>query len=152
MEMPYGFTGSVAYKMEKWNVIRNRYDTIYTDELFKVNDCTERNGKITLNLSVLATSVNKLGMYLDGKRVYSPVTLQEGSVLSVSKQISASGGKALEYDVSISRGSGEEIELMIRCKSRDMAIPSGGRGILTLSTKNITNEHWNKAYFNHSYR
>ncbi len=151
MEMPYGFTGPVAYKMESWSWYRNRYETIYTDELFKVNDCTEKAGRITLNLSVIATSVNKLGMYLDGKRVYSPVTLQEGSVLSVSKQTAASGGKVLEYDISISQGSGEEIELMIRCKSGDMAIPSGGRGILTLSTKNITNKHWNKAYFNHSY-
>ena len=93
--------------MESWSWYRNRYETIYTDELFKVNDCTEKAGRITLNLSVIATSVNKLGMYLDGKRVYSPVTLQEGSVLSVSKQTAASGGKVLEYDISISQGSGE---------------------------------------------
>ena len=150
MEMPYGFTGPVVYKMERPS--NTGYSTSYTDELFRVNSCTKEDGKVSLNLRV-----QKLDFYdivqLDGKMVNGEViTFREGSVLSVSRQRTTSGSKKLlEYDICLSSGSGGEIELMVHCKSSDMAIPPGGRGTLTLSTKNITNEYHNKIYLNKCY-
>ena len=148
MEMPYGFIGPVKYTVEKQ--LRGDFIKVMSVELFSVNSCTKSDGKITLNLALNRGSFITDNWYLDGKLIANrQVDLQEGSVVSVVRKYKS--GEALEYDISLLGGSEEKMELMIRCKNKDMGIPPGGRGILALSTKNITGQFKSKAYTNQCY-
>ena len=152
MESPYGYTGTVSYKIES----PSGYMSDYLNHiLFEITDCQDKNGRMCLTLKKASgAGSNNWVWKKNGVTMNSnELELQGEDIISIKYTVWSSyvhDAWVWEYDVCLSGDKGKE-ELNIRCRSSEMSIPPQGKSTLTLSTRNITNQHRNKTYSNKCY-